>query len=195
MTVQQTSHPFAAKVAAGGSAVSDAGLGTGGAGPSAVMDQGVEAGLQLPTEKDLAAMYGVSRITVRQALAALADHGYVERRQGMGTFVADRPRLVQHDVGLMTPWRDRFRAAGEKAVVGPPRPTRSRGRAVRPRPRAEPGRARHDQAPPQASAPRQRPPHRAHRLLDRRSGGGHVARTGADRCLGLEDAGRRRDRR
>lgn len=82
----------------------------------AVIDQGLEEGLQLPTENDLAAMYGVSRITVRQALAALADVGYVERRQGMGTFVADRPRLVQHDFGLMTPWRDRFRAAGEDAV-------------------------------------------------------------------------------
>jgi len=81
-----------------------------------VIDQGLEEGLQLPTENDLATMYGVSRITVRQALAALADLGYVERRQGMGTFVADRPRLVQHDFGLMTPWRDRFRAAGEEAV-------------------------------------------------------------------------------
>jgi GntR family transcriptional regulator len=81
----------------------------------AMIDQGLEIGSQLPTENELAAIYGVSRITIRQALAALADHGYVERRQGTGTFVADRPRLVQHDFGLMTPWRDRFRAAGEKA--------------------------------------------------------------------------------
>ena len=60
-------------------------------------------------------IYDVSRITIRQALATLADEGYVERRQGAGTFVADRPHHVQHDFGLVTPWRDRFREAGEDA--------------------------------------------------------------------------------
>ncbi len=81
-----------------------------------LIDQGMEIGGQLPTENELAAIYGISRITIRQALSALAEDGYVERRQGTGTFVADRPRLIQHDFGLMTPWRDRFRAAGEDAV-------------------------------------------------------------------------------
>jgi len=81
-----------------------------------LIDQGVEIGTQLPTENELASIYGISRITIRQALSALAEDGYVERRQGTGTFVVDRPRLIQHDFGLMTPWRDRFRAAGEDAV-------------------------------------------------------------------------------
>ncbi|WP_368497019.1 GntR family transcriptional regulator [Herbiconiux sp. A18JL235] len=81
-----------------------------------LIDQGMPVGMQLPTENEMASIYGISRITVRQALAALAEDGYVERRQGTGTFVADRPRLIQHDFGLMTPWRDRFRAAGEDAV-------------------------------------------------------------------------------
>lgn len=78
-------------------------------------EQVLEAGLQLPTEKDIAVIYDVSRITIRQALATLAEEGYVERRQGAGTFVADRPHHVQHDFGLTTPWRDRFRRAGEDA--------------------------------------------------------------------------------
>lgn len=80
-----------------------------------LIDQSAAIGEQLPTELDLAAIYGISRITIRQALASLAQEGYVERRHGTGTFVADRPALVQHDFGLMTPWRDRFRAAGEDA--------------------------------------------------------------------------------
>lgn len=80
-----------------------------------LIDQVSEVGDQLPTELEMASIYGVSRITIRQALAALVQDGYVERRQGTGTFVADRPALVQHDFGLMTPWRDRFRAAGEDA--------------------------------------------------------------------------------
>lgn len=92
-----------------------------------LIDQVSDIGEQLPTELEMASIYGVSRITVRQALAALAQDGYVERRQGTGTFVADRPALVQHDFGLMTPWRDRFRAAGEEAesihlVDGEPEP-------------------------------------------------------------------------
>ncbi|MDA4893167.1 GntR family transcriptional regulator [Microbacterium resistens] len=80
-----------------------------------LIDQAADIGEQLPTELDLAAIYGISRITIRQALAALAQDGYVERRHGTGTFVADRPPLIQHDFGLLIPWRDRFRAAGEDA--------------------------------------------------------------------------------
>lgn len=80
-----------------------------------LIDQGLEIGSQLPPEIELASIYGVSRITVRQALSSLSDHGYVERRQGTGTFVADRPQLIQHDFGLTEPWRDRFQAAGQRA--------------------------------------------------------------------------------
>ncbi|TAM67565.1 MAG: GntR family transcriptional regulator [Microbacteriaceae bacterium] len=80
-----------------------------------LIDQGLEIGSQLPPENELASIYGVSRITVRQALSNLSDQGYVERRQGTGTFVADRPQLIQHDFGLTEPWRDRFQAAGQRA--------------------------------------------------------------------------------
>jgi len=42
----------------------------------------------LPTERELAGEYGVSRSTVRQALDALAEAGMVYRVHGAGTFVA-----------------------------------------------------------------------------------------------------------
>jgi DNA-binding GntR family transcriptional regulator len=36
----------------------------------------------LPTEDELTRLFGVSRITVRTALAKLAANGLIERRQG-----------------------------------------------------------------------------------------------------------------
>jgi GntR family transcriptional regulator len=49
------------------------------------------AGGRLPSETDLAARYGVARMTVRQAIGALAGEGVVVRRQGLGTFAAAHP--------------------------------------------------------------------------------------------------------
>jgi GntR family transcriptional regulator len=47
----------------------------------------VRAGDPLPTEQELCEQFGVSRITVRRALADLANQGYITRRQGVGSFV------------------------------------------------------------------------------------------------------------
>src|SRR5690348_7405830 len=43
---------------------------------------------RMPGDVELAERYGVSKMTVRQALAALVDRSLVQRRQGVGTFVA-----------------------------------------------------------------------------------------------------------
>ena len=45
----------------------------------------------LPSESDLSAEFGVSRVTVRRALETLRDEGLVESRQGFGWFVAAAP--------------------------------------------------------------------------------------------------------
>ena len=49
--------------------------------------QELAPGAQLPTERVLSERYGVSRVTVRRALALLADDGLVQAVQGRGTFV------------------------------------------------------------------------------------------------------------
>lgn len=51
-------------------------------------DGTLSLGSRLPAEQDLARRYGVARMTVRQALGRLSAAGIVERRHGVGTFVA-----------------------------------------------------------------------------------------------------------
>ena len=53
-----------------------------------IADGALAPGARLPTEHTLCAQFGVSRITVRHALATLDAEGLVVRRQGSGSFVA-----------------------------------------------------------------------------------------------------------
>lgn len=55
---------------------------------------GAAAGTMLPTERDLAERFAVSRTTVRQAIAELVVEGRLARTQGSGTYVAE-PKLIQ----------------------------------------------------------------------------------------------------
>ena len=60
---------------------------------------GAPAGTPAPSERELVQLFGVARMTVRQALDALVSEGLLERIPGRGTFVADTkvdqvPRLT-----------------------------------------------------------------------------------------------------
>lgn len=55
------------------------------------IDQGTyPPGSKLPTEHQLSQEYHVSRVTVRKALALLADQDEIERKTGNGTYVKER---------------------------------------------------------------------------------------------------------
>lgn len=49
----------------------------------------------LPSEKQLAQQLGVSRNTVRKALAALEQEGVIEKRQGAGSFIRQKKATTQ----------------------------------------------------------------------------------------------------
>jgi DNA-binding FadR family transcriptional regulator len=57
----------------------------------------VRQGERLPAERDLSAELGVSRVTLREAIRALQQAGYVESRRGRygGTFVTYEPSLAR----------------------------------------------------------------------------------------------------
>ncbi|MFO1402724.1 MAG: GntR family transcriptional regulator [Steroidobacteraceae bacterium] len=65
----------------------------------------------LPAERDLAADFNVSRITVRKALAGLVAEGLLLRRQGAGNFVSAR---VEKNFSLLTSFSEDMRARGRK---------------------------------------------------------------------------------
>jgi GntR family transcriptional regulator len=65
----------------------------------------------LPPERDLAAHYGISRITVRKALAELEREGLVVRRRGMGTFVA---KAVDAPQSLPFPFQEDLLGVGRQ---------------------------------------------------------------------------------
>ncbi len=65
------------------------------------------AGRMLPTELQSMEFFGVSRPTVRQAMAHLVAAGLVTRGRGRGSFVA--PERLNHDVALA--FEDEMRAA------------------------------------------------------------------------------------
>ncbi len=53
-----------------------------------------QPGERLSSERELAARYGVARMTVRDVIGRLASQGLVHRIQGQGTFVSE-PRVAQ----------------------------------------------------------------------------------------------------
>jgi GntR family transcriptional regulator len=53
----------------------------------------LQPGTKLPTEGQLAKRFNVSRATVRDAVGALIEAGYVTRRRGSGSYVAERRRM------------------------------------------------------------------------------------------------------
>lgn len=66
-------------------------------------------GEALPSERDLAEQFKVSRLTLRKALERLENQGLVRRRQGSGTYVA--PRLEQ-PLSMLTSFSHDMRARG-----------------------------------------------------------------------------------
>ncbi len=66
-----------------------------------ILDGALKPGDRLPPERELAAEFGVSRPSLREAIQKLASKGMVQSRQGGGTYITD-----SLDSSFFDPWRD-----------------------------------------------------------------------------------------
>lgn len=65
-----------------------------------------ELGEPIPPERQLAALLGISRVTMRRAMTTLEAQGYVRRKQGQGTYSSFGPSISSVDelVSLKQPY-------------------------------------------------------------------------------------------
>jgi GntR family transcriptional regulator len=77
------------------------------------------AGRLLPSESELSAAFGVSRVTVRKGLDLLRDEGLIDARQGFGWFVATGPvRQALGRLGTIEEQLEELGVGSERRVVG-----------------------------------------------------------------------------
>ncbi|KMM36446.1 GntR family transcriptional regulator [Guptibacillus hwajinpoensis] len=76
-----------------------------------LIEQGVlQPGDSLPSEREYAERFSISRMTVRQAITELVNSGYLYRQKGVGTFVAEK-KIEQQLMGL-TSFTEDMKARG-----------------------------------------------------------------------------------
>lgn len=78
---------------------------------SKIKDGTYPEGQTIPSELELAEMYGVSRPTIRQALQILVSDGYLEKRRRRGTVVT-KPKVSQSFTMSISSFEDAMRLAG-----------------------------------------------------------------------------------
>jgi GntR family transcriptional regulator len=74
----------------------------------------LEQGQALPTERDIAEMSGLSRVTVRKAVDELVKSGHLLRRHGSGTFIAPPYTRVQQSLSQLTSFTEDMARRGLK---------------------------------------------------------------------------------
>ncbi|WP_425038458.1 GntR family transcriptional regulator [Primorskyibacter sp. S187A] len=76
----------------------------------------LKAGDSLPPERELAAITGLSRVTVRKAIQALAKDGVIIQRQGSGSFVTDDTPHIEQSLSRLTSFSEDMARRGLNAT-------------------------------------------------------------------------------
>ena len=95
---------------------------TGAAGPlylrlkaliqGAIQDGSLNANDALPSEREIASMLDISRVTVRKALAELVEDGVLTQKRGSGTFVTGGNQRVEQRLSRLTSFTEDMLARG-----------------------------------------------------------------------------------
>jgi GntR family transcriptional regulator len=70
-------------------------------------------GASLPAERDIAAMTGLSRVTVRKAIEALVAQGALQQKRGSGTYVAPKVERLEQALSLLTSFTEDMARRGK----------------------------------------------------------------------------------
>ncbi len=85
---------------------------------SLILSGEFKIGQKIPSEFELAEMFGVGRSTVREAVKSLASSGILDVRQGSGTFVVRTASIEDDPLGISKyPDYDKYKLALELAEV------------------------------------------------------------------------------
>jgi GntR family transcriptional regulator len=74
----------------------------------------LKAGDAIPSERDIASMLDVSRVTVRKAFAELVADGLLVQRRGSGTYVNGPARRIEQPLSRLTSFSEDMRLRGLK---------------------------------------------------------------------------------
>jgi GntR family transcriptional regulator len=73
-------------------------------------------GASLPSEREIASLTGLSRVTVRNAIQALVEAGTVVQKQGSGTFVTEKAQRVEQSLSHLTSFSEDMTRRGMKST-------------------------------------------------------------------------------
>lgn len=73
----------------------------------------VAPGDALPSEREIASLAGISRVTVRRAVQELVKEGVLLQRQGSGTFVAPKVERVEQSLSHLTSFSEDMARRGK----------------------------------------------------------------------------------
>lgn len=74
----------------------------------------LKPGDNLPSEREMAAMTGLSRVTVRKGVEALVASGQLVQKRGSGTFVAPRVERLEQALSLLTSFTEDMQRRGKQ---------------------------------------------------------------------------------
>ena len=84
---------------------------------NAIKDKSLPPGTPLPPEREIAAITGLSRVTVRKAVGPLVEEGLIVQRRGSGTIVAQLVERVEQSLSRLTSFTEDMSRRGQTTTA------------------------------------------------------------------------------